>query len=176
MVSALSLGSLLKSSKLNQASLALGVAQMNKDELKSLSIREYGYDFVGLATKLIIYFALMLVFAKFMEAVILGKGFYKTLASLFGYNVPSSTDFPKPLTDLFSEQGLKGFKFWDVVKVGAIIMVLFEFIKYIKQNPNSKNALTIGLFVGIIAILGITTIPELLKRVKTTDFDLESLR
>ena len=46
----------------------------------------------------------------------------------------------------------------------------------IKNNPNTKNALTIGLFVGIIAVLGLTTLPELVKRVKTTDFDLESLR
>ena len=50
------------------------------------------------------------------------------------------------------------------------------FNRYSKNNPNSKNALTIGLFVGIIAVLGLTTLPELVKRVKTTDFDLESLR
>ena len=53
-------------------------------------------------------------------------------------------------------------------------MVLFEFNRYVKNNPNTKNALTIGLFVGIIAVLGLTTLPELVKRVKTTDFDLES--
>ena len=55
-------------------------------------------------------------------------------------------------------------------------MVLFEFMRYSKNNPNTKSPLTIGLFVGIIVILGVTTLPELIKRVKTTDFDLESLR
>ena len=55
-------------------------------------------------------------------------------------------------------------------------MVLMEFMRYSKNNPQNKNALTIGLFVGIIIALGITTLPELIKRVKTTDFDLESLR
>jgi capsular polysaccharide biosynthesis protein len=77
---------------------------------------------------------------------------------------------------LFGENGVKGFKFWDIVKIGAILMVLFEFMRYSKNNPNTKNALTIGLFVGIIVALGLTTLPELVKRVKTTDFDLESLR
>jgi hypothetical protein len=111
-----------------------------------------------------------------MEAVILGRGFYKTAASLFGYSIPSSTEFPKVITDLFGETGIKGFKFWDIVKLGAILMVLFEFMRYSKNNPNTKSPLTIGIFVLLITILGLTTLPELIKRVKTTDFDLESLR
>ena len=162
MPAARTIGTLLKNAKLGQAGLALSAAQIGKDELKALSLREYNYDFVGLVT--------------FMEAVILGRGFYKTLAALFGYSIPAATEFPKFLTDLFGETGIKGFKFWDVVKLGAILMVLFEFSRYSKNNPNTKNALTIGLFVGIIAVLGLTTLPELIKRVKTTDFDLESLR
>lgn len=176
MAVALALGSLLKGTKIAQAGIGLNLVKNQAEEIRALTLREYGYDFVGLATKLIIYFAVMLIFAKFMEAVILSRGFVKLVAGVIGYNIPSSTEFPKFLTDLFSEQGLKGFKFWDFVKIGAILMVLFEFIKYTKQNPNNKSALTIGVFVGIIAILGLTTIPELLKRVKTTDFDLESLR
>ena len=55
-------------------------------------------------------------------------------------------------------------------------MEIIKSLAIIKNNPNTKNALTIGLFVGIIAVLGLTTLPELVKRVKTTDFDLESLR
>jgi hypothetical protein len=55
-------------------------------------------------------------------------------------------------------------------------MVLMEFMRYSKNNPNTKSPLTIGIFVLLITILGLTTLPELIKRVKTTDFDLESLR
>ena len=176
MATARTIRTLLKNAKLGQAGFALSAAQVGKDELKAISLREYNYDFVGLITKLVVYFTLSLLFAKFMEAVILGRGFYKTLATLFGYNIPASSEFPKFLTDLFGEEGIKGFKFWDIVKLGAILMVLFEFSRYSKNNPNTKNALTIGLFVGIIAVLGLTTLPELIKRVKTTDFDLESLR
>ena len=176
MATATTINKLLKNAKFGKAGLALTAAQVTQDELKAISLREYNYDFVGLVTKLVVYFTLSLLFAKFMEAVILGRGFYKTLASLFGYNIPASTEFPKFLVDLFGEEGIKGFKFWDIVKLGAILMVLFEFNRYVKNNPNTKNALTIGLFVGIIAVLGLTTLPELVKRVKTTDFDLESLR
>ena len=176
MATATTINKLLKNAKFGKAGLALTAAQVTQDELKAISLREYNYDFVGLVTKLVVYFTLSLLFAKFMEAVILGRGFYKTLANLFGYSIPVSTEFPKVITDLFGETGIKGFKFWDVVKIGAILMVLFEFSRYSKNNPNTKNALTIGLFVGIIAVLGLTTLPELIKRVKTTDFDLESLR
>jgi hypothetical protein len=176
MVTATTISKLLKNAKLGQESLALTAAQVSKDQLQTISLREYNYDFVGLVTKLVVYFTLSLLFAKFMEAVILGRGFYKTLANLFGYNIPASTEFPKFLVDLFGEEGIKGFKFWDIVKIGAILMVLFEFMRYSKNNPSTKNALTIGLFVGIIVALGLTTLPELIKRVKTTDFDLESLR
>jgi len=176
MVTASTIGKLLKNAKLGQAGLALTAAQVGKDELKAISLREYNYDFVGLVTKLVVYFTLSLLFAKFMEAVILGRGFYKTLANLFGYNIPASTEFPKFLTDLFGEDGVKGFKFWDIVKIGAILMVLMEFMRYSKNNPSTKSPLTIGIFVVLITILGLTTLPELIKRVKTTDFDLESLR
>ena len=176
MATATTISKLLKNAKLGQAGLALTAAQVGKDELKALSLREYNYDFVGLVTKLVVYFTLSLLFAKFMEATILGRGFYKTLATLFGYNIPASTEFPKFLVDLFGEDGVKGFKFWDIVKIGAILMVLFEFMRYSKNNPTTKSPLTIGIFVLLITILGLTTIPELIKRVKTTDFDLESWR
>ena len=176
MVTASMISKLMKNAKLGQAGLALTAAQVGKDELKAISLREYNYDFVGLVTKLVVYFTLSLLFAKFMEAVILGRGFYKTLANLFGYNIPASTEFPKFLTDLFGEDGVKGFKFWDIVKIGAILMVLMEFMRYSKNNPSTKSPLTIGIFVVLITILGLTTLPELIKRVKTTDFDLESLR
>jgi len=176
LVAAKTIGTLLKNTKLGQAGLAISAAQIGKDELKAISLREYNYDFVGLVTKLVVYFTLSLLFAKFMEAVILGRGFYKTLANLFGYSIPVSTEFPKVITDLFGETGIKGFKFWDVVKIGAILMVLFEYMRYSKNNPNTKSPLTVGIFVLLITILGLTTLPELIKRVKTTDFDLESLR
>ena len=91
MATATTISRLLKNAKLGQAGLALTAAQVGKDELKALSLREYNYDFVGLVTKLVVYFTLSLLFAKFMEAVILGRGFYKTLANLFGYNIPAST-------------------------------------------------------------------------------------
>ena len=176
MATATTISKLLKNAKFGKAGLALTAAQIGQEKLSSASLREYNYDFVGLVTKLVVYFTLSLLFAKYMEAVILGRGFYKTLANLFGYSIPASTEFPKVITDLFGEDGIKGFKFWDIVKLGAILMVLFEFMRYSKNNPSTKSPLTIGIFVLLITILGLTTLPELIKRVKTTDFDLESLR
>jgi len=183
MATASMISKLIKNAKLGQAGLALTAAQVGKDELKAISLREYNYDFVGLVTKLVVYFTLSLLFAKFMEAVIFGKnsfvGIYNFIAGLNPNGLtklPITTDFPKFLVDLFGEDGVKGFKFWDVVKMGAILMVLFEYMRYSKNNPTTKSPLTIGIFVLLITILGLTTLPELIKRVKTTDFNLESYR
>ena len=61
MATATTISKLLKNAKLGQAGLALTAAQVGKDELKSLSLREYNYDFVGLVTKISCLFYLIII-------------------------------------------------------------------------------------------------------------------
>ena len=52
-------------------------------------------------------------------------------------------------------------------------------MRYLNQNKalgGKSSPMTIGIFTLIIVALGLTTIPELIQRVKGTDFNLEALR
>jgi len=143
---------------------------------KAISREVFGYDFVGLIIKLAIYFIIAYVFAKFMEAVVfvssdpLKSTVFKIIFPLLGLLLPKPTDFPKQLTDLF-DGGLGGcgLKFWDIIKILAIILVIAEVFRYMqaqKELGGKGSPLTFGVFTLIIIILGVTTVPELIERLK----------
>jgi|TARA_R110002012_G_scaffold12918_2_gene56676 hypothetical protein len=146
---------------------------------KTVSKEIFGYDFVGLIVKLAVFYLVAFVFAKIMETIIFSRGAFKIIANTLGFNIPQADQLPDSLKNLFGEQGVKGFKFWDIIKVISILLVIAEFSRYVNTNKslNAKSSpMTIGIFTLIIITLGLTTIPELYKRVKGTDFNLESLR
>jgi hypothetical protein len=140
---------------------------------KTVSKEIFGYDFVGLIVKLAVFYLVAFVFAKIMETIIFSRGAFKIIANTLGFNIPQADQLPDSLKNLF------GFKFWDIIKVISILLVIAEFSRYVNTNKslNAKSSpMTIGIFTLIIITLGLTTIPELYKRVKGTDFNLESLR
>ncbi len=150
------------------------IAKSSFDESGQFLTEKFGYDFVALITKLTVYFVIALIFAKLMEAIIFTRGSFVLIANLLGFNIPKSEQLPDSLKKLFNG-GISGLKFWDFVKIVAILLVIAEFIRYTKL-PQKSSPLTIGIFILIIAVLGITTVPELAKRLKNTDFNLESLK
>ena len=102
---------------------------------------------------------------------------FVTFASLLGFSIPAADQFPESLKKLFNG-GIAGFKFWDVVKIVSILIVIAEMIRYTNANRNAgseSSPATIGVFVLIIALLGVVTVPELFQRLKTTDFNLQGL-
>ena len=114
-----------------------------------------------------------------MEAIIFSRGAFVILANTLGFNIPNVDQFPQSLKDLFGETGIKGFKFWDIIKIVSILLVTAEFMRYVNTNKAlgaKSSPMTIGIFTLIIVALGLTTVPELIQRVKGTDFNLESLR
>ena len=162
--------------KLNPAS---AVATTGLQAGKAVSKEIFGYDFVGLIVKLFVFYTVAFVFAKFMEGVIYARGSFSIIANTLGFNIPNSDQLPQSLKDLFGEQGVKGFKFWDIIKIVSILLVVAEFMRYVNTNKAlgaKSSPMTIGIFTLIIVALGLTTIPELIQRVKGTDFNLEALR
>lgn len=158
---------------------ATAIGSMTLDSGKQLSKEIFGYDFVGLLVKLFIFYAVAFVIAKVMEAIIFSRGVFTTLANLLGFQIPNSEQLPTSLINLFGEQGFHGFKFWDIVKMISILMVTAEFFQYLntqKSLGGKPSPMTMGIFTLIIISLGLVTIPELLKRIKGMDFNLESLR
>jgi hypothetical protein len=80
---------------------------------------------------------------------------------------------------LFSEQGFHGLNYWSIIKIIVILLVITEFTQYLRMNKNlggKSSPFTIAIFTLIIVALGLNTIPDLIEKVKTTDFNLEAFR
>ncbi len=170
---------LLGKSAITKLNPATAVATTGIQTGKQISKEMFGYDFVGLIIKLAVFYGVALIIAKVMEAIIWSRGAFTILANTLGFSIPSNEQLPQTLKDLFSEQGVKGFKFWDIIKIISILLVTAEFMRYMKTNKaigGKASPMTIGIFTLIIVALGLTTVPELIQRVKGTDFNLEALR
>ncbi len=150
--------------KINPASFI--ASQVGGAVQKDLTER-FNYDFVNLGIKLIVFFGIMFAFAKFMEAVIFARGAFTILANFLGFNIPPADQVPQSLKDLFNG-GISGFKFWDIVKMIAIILVIAEFMGYMNRNKGNTSPMTVGIFISILVILGATTVFDLKERLKTT--------
>ena len=171
--------SILGKSAITKLNPASAVATTGIQAGKAVSKEIFGYDFVGLILKLVVFYGVALIIAKVMEAIIFARGAFVILANTLGYNVPSADQLPQSFKDLFSETGVKGFSFWDIIKIVSILLVTAEFFRYVNTNKAlgaKASPMTIGIFTLMILALGLTTIPELIQRVKGTDFNLEALR
>ena len=120
------------------------------------------FDFSNLIIKLAIFFILAYAINKLFEAIILGQNTLFAFLGLFGVNLPAT--LPQSIVT-FMTDGFHGVKYWDVVKLIGIILVVMEWHIWFqgKENP---SPLTSGIFFVLITGMSIFTIPELLKRVK----------
>ena len=171
--------SILGKSAITKLNPATAISTTGLQAGKQVSKEIFGYDFVGLILKLVVFYGVALIIAKVMEAIIFSRGAFVILANTLGYNVPNADQLPQSLKDLFGEQGIKGFKFWDIIKIVSILLVVAEFMRYVNTNKAlgaKSSPMTIGIFTLIIVALGLTTVPELIQRVKGTEFNLEALR
>ena len=172
--------SILGKSAITKLNPASAVATTGIQAGKQVSKEIFGYDFVGLILKLVVFYGVALIIAKVMEAIIFARGAFVILANTLGYNIPTADQLPQSFKDLFSETGVKGFSFWDIIKIVSILLVTAEFFSYmnsVKIDPRKKSSpMTIGIFTLIILALGLTTVSDLIQRIKGTDFNLEALR
>jgi len=199
---------------------------------KAVSKEMFGYDFVGLLMKIVVFFAVSYlaeifirgkiaveeVFTGTIEKIEAGKivgegglilGSGSIAGMVFSYLYKSTTGQEynwidtspldtstndsksknksglsnfwsnEKIKQLFSEQGFHGLNYWSVIKIIVILLVIAEFSQYLKMNKNlggKASSFTIAIFTLIIIALGLTTVPDLIKRIKTTDFNLESYR
>jgi len=133
-----------------------------------LSIEFFGFDFVSLLIKLVIYFIVAVTIDKIHFLVTGTANIAGTILAAFGLNLPTTE--PDFLTKLFSNEGFNGFKYWDVIKFGALALVIIEMVLYIQTQRNlggSPSAFTIGIFVLIVGALSLFTIPELIAKLRT---------
>jgi len=129
-----------------------------------------GYDFVGMMSRIVVFYVVALVIAKIMETIVFFSGGLNTAASLFGIPMPKTV--PNVIRKLFVEGynvGGMTIKWWDLIKVISVIMVLMEMMQYINQQKliGAKPApSTLGVFAIIIGALTLITVPELVQMVR----------
>jgi len=143
------------------------VAGKVKGEISKVSVELFQYDFVNLTIKILAFFLIAIAIDKLHFLGTAAGGAANTIASLFGYNigaVSTNTFFTK----LFGE-GYFGLKYWDFVKILAIVLVFIEFMRYYqneKTNGGSPSPFTIAIFTGIILLLSAFTIPEIISKLR----------
>ena len=151
------------------AILAGQVAQVAGQTFKTgqkLSSDTFSYDFPGLIVKLVVFFGVAFVIAKVFEFILFGNAAVKFFLDLVGLKAPAT--MPEVVVNFFSD-GFKGVKFWDIVKVLSILLVIMEWNnwqntqKALKINP---SPMTQGVFAVLITGLALITVPELFQRLK----------
>ena len=144
-------------------------ARLGKEGIKKgkeYSVSEYGYDFIGLITRIFIFFAIGYLIDLYFKASIAGGTILNTIASTLGLSLP--TTMPDWLRQLFQE-GYHGVSFWKIIQVIAILIVVMEYVQYdrtLKERGEKPNASTIGLFVLLGGALTIATVPQVVQMVK----------
>ena len=130
------------------------------------STDKYGYDFIGLITRIFIFFAIGYLIDLYFKASIAGGTILNTIAASLGLALP--TTMPDWLRQLFQE-GYHGVSFWKIIQVIAILIVVMEYVQYIrtlKEKGETANASTTALFVLLGAALTIATAPQVVQMVK----------
>ena len=153
-------------SLLAAAPIAARIGKEGIKKGKEYSVSEYGYDFIGLITRIFIFFAIGFLIDLYFKASITGGTIFNTIASSLGLSLPST--MPEWLRKLF-EEGYHGVSFWKIIQVIAILIVVMEYVQYdrkLKERGEKPNASTIGLFVLIGGALSIATIPQVIQMVK----------
>jgi len=200
---------LLSKQAISKISPTTAIATTGIKAGKAISKEVFGFDFVGLIIKLVVFFAIGYLSEIFIKSKIaidniirnpdtpmaVATGFFGISGIVFNYLYntfktekedpvkadPVSSDFwnNEKIKQLFSENGFHGFNYWSIIKIIAVLLVVSEFTRYLKTNKDlggKASPFTVGIFTILIIALGLTTVPDLIKRIKTTDFNLEALR
>jgi|TARA_B100001750_G_C15373421_1_gene528535 hypothetical protein len=138
------------------------LAKQGAKQAQKISVQYLGFDFVPLITSLFIFYVIAFVIAKFMQASQLASGGFMALSNLLGFKVPSSAELPDTWSKLFTETGYKGFKFWDIINITALLIVVVTALNFQKSTEATGNKVQpitwaiFGLIAGFITIAGIS--------------------
>ena len=133
-----------------------------------------GYDFIGLVTRLLVFYTIALVIAKIMELIVFAKGGISRAAALFG--IPMPTTVPEPIRKLFVEGYSVGgmtIKWWDLIKIVSVLIVITEWLSYestLKANGQKSATSTKAVFFMIIGTPLLISVPQLAQMIKKNKF------
>lgn len=145
---------------------SLVAAKAGKETLRVLA----GYDFVGLLTRIVIFYVVALIIAKIFEVMIFAQEGLRTASNLFG--IPLPTHVPDLIRKLFDEGyqvGSVRIKWWDMIKIISVLMVTYEMILFMQNKKalgEKASPTTLGIFVLIIAGLTVISFADIFQMLK----------
>ena len=133
---------------------------------REYSVSVLGYDFIGLISRLAIFFLTGFLINSYFQATIQGGIWLNSLAGFFGLNFP--TTLPEWVTKLFTS-GFHNITFWQIVQVIAVLIVVVEYMQYdrmLKQTNEKPNITTGAVFAMIGLGLSLITFPQIVQKIQ----------
>ena len=133
---------------------------------REYSVSVLGYDFIGLISRLALFFLTGFLINSYFQATIQGGIWLNSLAGFFGLNFP--TTLPEWITKLFTT-GYHNITFWQIIQVIAVLIVVVEYMQYdrmLKQTNEKPNTTTIAVFTIISLGLSLITFPQIVQKIK----------
>ena len=133
---------------------------------REYSVSVLGYDFIGLISRLAIFFITGFLINSYFRATISGGIWLNSLAGFFGLNFP--TTLPEWTTKLFTS-GFHNITFWQIVQTIAVLIVVVEYMQYdrmLKEKGEKPNVTTGAVFAMIGLGLSLITFPQIIQKIK----------
>ena len=135
-------------------------------ESREYSVSVLGYDFIGLVSRLALFFLTGFLINSYFQATIQGGIWLNSLAGFFGLNFP--TTLPEWITKLFTT-GYHNITFWQIIQVIAVLIVVVEYMHYdrmLKEDDKRPNTTTTAVFSIIALGLSLITFPQIVQKIK----------
>ena len=111
-----------------------------------------------------------------MEASKFATGGIVSIANFLGFNVPSTEELPSQWNRLFDETGYNGVKFWDIINVVALLIVIataLNFQKNTEASGNQVQLITWAIFAMIGGFIIVTGVSKLVMKLQERNFQSE---
>jgi len=133
---------------------------------REYSVSVLGYDFIGLISRLAIFFITGFLINSYFQATIQGGVWLNSLAGFFGVKFPDT--LPDWTVKLFTT-GYHNITFWQIVQTISVLIIVVEYMQYdrmLKQNNEKPNVTTMAVFAMIGLGLSLITFPQIVQKIK----------
>jgi len=133
---------------------------------REYSVSVLGYDFIGLISRLAIFFITGFLINAYFQATIQGGIWLNSLAGFFGVKFPDS--LPQWVTELFTT-GVHNITFWQIVQTISVLIIVMEYMQYdrmLKEKDQKPNATSSAVFLMIALGLSLVTFPQIVQKIK----------
>jgi len=133
---------------------------------REYSVSVLGYDFIGLISRLAIFFLTGFLINSYFRATISGGIWLNSLAGFFGVKFPAT--LPDWTVKLFTT-GYHNITFWQIVQIIGVLIIVVEYMQYdrmLKQNNEKPNITTGAVFAMIGLGLSLITFPQIITKIQ----------